>query len=75
MEGRTLEVLIEGLDRKRLICSGRSRCNRVVNIAGESALRPGTLVDVRIERGFPNSLLGRISGRAFHDLEISSNSF
>jgi len=30
-----------------------------VNIAGESDLSPGTLVDVRIERGFPNSLLGR----------------
>jgi tRNA-2-methylthio-N6-dimethylallyladenosine synthase len=60
MEGRTLEVLVEGLDRKRRSSSGRSRCNRVVNIAGESALPPGTLVDVQIERGFPNSLLGRI---------------
>ena len=59
LEGRTLEVLVEGLDRKRRISSGRSRCNRVVNIAGESALPPGTLVNVRIERGFPNSLLGR----------------
>ncbi|MGZ5434178.1 MAG: TRAM domain-containing protein, partial [Thermoanaerobaculia bacterium] len=58
-EGRTLEVLVEGLDRKRRISSGRSRCNRVVNIAGESALRPGTLVNVQIERGFPNSLFGR----------------
>jgi tRNA A37 methylthiotransferase MiaB len=60
LEGRTLEVLVEGLDRKRRISSGRSRCNRVVNIAGESALRPGTLVNVQIERGFPNSLLGRM---------------
>jgi hypothetical protein len=53
-------VLVEGLDRKRRISSGRSRCNRVVNIAEESALKPGTLVNVRIERGFPNSLLGKI---------------
>jgi len=59
MEGRTLEVLVEGLDRKRRISSGRSRCNRVVNIAGESALRPGTFVNVQIERGFPNSLVGK----------------
>jgi tRNA-2-methylthio-N6-dimethylallyladenosine synthase len=59
LEGRTLEVLVEGLDRKRRFSSGRSRCNRVVNIAGESALLPGTLVNVQIERGFPNSLLGR----------------
>lgn len=57
--GRTLEVLVEGLDRKRRFSSGRTPCNRVVNIAGESSLPPGTLVDVRIERGFPNSLLGR----------------
>jgi len=66
LEGRTLDVLVEGLDRKRRLSSGRSRCNRVVNIAGESALEPGTLVNVRIERGFPNSLLGRV-GR--HDEE------
>ncbi|MFI5197380.1 MAG: tRNA (N6-isopentenyl adenosine(37)-C2)-methylthiotransferase MiaB [Thermoanaerobaculia bacterium] len=59
LEGQTLEVLVEGLDRKRRFSSGRSRCNRVVNIVGESALPPGTLVNVRIERGFPNSLLGR----------------
>jgi tRNA-2-methylthio-N6-dimethylallyladenosine synthase len=60
LEGSTLEVLVDGLDRKGRFSSGRSRCNRVVNIAGESALAPGMLVDVRIERGFPNSLLGRI---------------
>jgi tRNA-2-methylthio-N6-dimethylallyladenosine synthase len=59
LEGQTLEVLVEGLDRKRRNSSGRSRCGRVVNIAGEPGLAPGTLVDVRIERGFPNSLLGR----------------
>ena len=53
LEGRTLEVLVEGLDRKRRISSGRSRCNRVVNIAGESALSPGTLVDVRDRAGIP----------------------
>ena len=41
LEGRTLEVLVEGLDRKRRISSGRSRCNRVVNIAGESAAAAG----------------------------------
>ena len=52
-------MLVEGLDRKRRNCSGRSRCGRVVNIAGELDVAPGTLVNVRIERGFPNSLLGR----------------
>jgi tRNA-2-methylthio-N6-dimethylallyladenosine synthase len=59
LEGQTLEVLVEGLDRKRRNSSGRSRCGRVVNILDGPDLAPGTLVDVQIERGFPNSLLGR----------------
>jgi tRNA-2-methylthio-N6-dimethylallyladenosine synthase len=86
LEGRTFEVLVEGLDRKRRLSSGRTRCNRVVNIAGESALPPGTLVNVRIDRGFPNSLLGRTQERererqtppnpgAEHPSTLSSNSF
>lgn len=69
LEGRTLEVLVEGLDRKRRNNSGRSRCGRVVNIAGESDLAPGTLVDVRIERGFPNSLLGRRQEKPEEEIE------
>ena len=59
LEGMTLEVLVEGLDRKGLHSAGRSRCGRVVNILDARDLAPGTLVDVKIERGFPNSLLGR----------------
>jgi tRNA-2-methylthio-N6-dimethylallyladenosine synthase len=59
LEGQTLEVLVEGLDRKRRNNSGRSRCGRVVNILDGPDLAPGMLVDVQIERGFPNSLLGR----------------
>jgi tRNA-2-methylthio-N6-dimethylallyladenosine synthase len=62
LEGRVLEVLVEGLDRQGRRSSGRSRCSRVVNIAredGEPPLPPGTFVNVLIERGFPNSLLGR----------------
>ncbi len=64
LEGSVLEVLIEGLDRQGKRSSGRSRCSRVVNIArvqGELAIPPGTFVNVRIERGHPNSLLGRIA--------------
>ena len=63
LEGRTMEVLVEGLDRQGRRPSGRSRCSRVVNIArgpGEAAISPGTFVEVRIERGYPNSLLGRV---------------
>ena len=57
-----MEVLVEGLDRKGSRSSGRSRCSRVVNIArpeGEPPIPPGTFVNVLIERGYPNSLLGR----------------
>ncbi len=62
LEGRVLEVLVEGLDRQGRHSSGRSRCSRVVNIAraeGESPIPPGTFVNVLVERGYPNSLLGR----------------
>ena len=61
LEGRVMEVLVEGLDRQGRRSSGRSRCSRVVNIArgeGEPPLPPGTFVNVLIERGYPNSLLG-----------------
>ena len=63
-EGNTLEVLVEGLDRKRSMSSGRSTCNRVVNIEREDAppIPPGTFVNVRIERGLPNSLVGKVAG-------------
>ena len=62
LEGRVLEVLVEGLDRQGRHSSGRSPCSRVVNIArpeGESPIPPGTFVNVLIERGYPNSLFGR----------------
>ena len=62
LEGRVMEVLVEGLDRQGRHSSGRSPCSRVVNIAraeGEPPIAPGTFVNVLIERGYPNSLLGR----------------
>ena len=75
LEGRVMEVLVEGLDRKGIRSSGRSLCSRVVNITrqeGEPPIPPGTFVNVVIERGYPNSLLGKeISGPG---KEIPSNS-
>jgi tRNA-2-methylthio-N6-dimethylallyladenosine synthase len=74
LEGQTLEVLVEGMDRKRRNSSGRSRCGRVVNILDASDIAPGTLVDVQVERGFPNSLLGRRLGKEKEEKEkISLN--
>jgi tRNA-2-methylthio-N6-dimethylallyladenosine synthase len=59
LEGLNLEVLIDGRDRKDQRASGRSACNRVVNVdAPHRNLPPGAFVTTRIERAFPNSLLG-----------------
>jgi tRNA-2-methylthio-N6-dimethylallyladenosine synthase len=60
LEGSVLEVLVEGPDKKGRRCSGRSPCNRVVNLESDAPIQPGTFVSARIETGLPNSLLGRI---------------
>ncbi|HKC25975.1 MAG TPA: tRNA (N6-isopentenyl adenosine(37)-C2)-methylthiotransferase MiaB [Thermoanaerobaculia bacterium] len=57
--GRTLEVLVEGADKSGARSSGRSACNRVVNIDAPRRIAAGTFVDVEIQRGLPNSLVGR----------------
>jgi tRNA-2-methylthio-N6-dimethylallyladenosine synthase len=55
LEGRELEVLIEGPDKSGKRSAGRSPCNRVVNV-DVPGLAAGTFVRARVERGFPNSL-------------------
>jgi tRNA-2-methylthio-N6-dimethylallyladenosine synthase len=57
LEGKVVEVLVDGDDRKGKKSSGRSRCNRVVNLDVPRRFRPGTFVDVEVSRGLPNSLL------------------
>jgi len=59
-EGRVVEVLVEGRDKHGRRASGRTPCNRVVNIEGELSLPAGTFVSVLVERGYPNSLLGSL---------------
>jgi tRNA-2-methylthio-N6-dimethylallyladenosine synthase len=63
LEGRKFEVLIEGEDRKGL-SRGRTPCNRIVHIEAAPHIQPGSYVTVRIQRGLPNSLLGRLSADA-----------
>jgi tRNA-2-methylthio-N6-dimethylallyladenosine synthase len=63
LEGREFDVLIEGEDRRGL-ARGRTACNRIVHVEGAHALAPGSYVPVRIERGLPNSLLGRLPADA-----------
>ena len=59
-EGRVVEVLVEGSDRRGLLSSGRTPCNRVTNVECAEPLPAGTFVSVLVERGFPNSLRGRL---------------
>ena len=59
--GREFEILVEGEDRRGQ-SKGRTACNRIVHVenAGKT-LRPGQYAGVRIVRGLPNSLMGRLS--------------
>ena len=57
--GSCLSVLVEGDDRKGLRSSGRSPGNRVVNIDSPARFPTGSIVEVVIQNGLPNSLLGR----------------
>jgi tRNA-2-methylthio-N6-dimethylallyladenosine synthase len=57
--GRTFEVLIDSVSRRRgTEVSGRTTGNTVVNLPG-TAGQVGSTVDVLIERAGPNSLWGR----------------
>jgi tRNA-2-methylthio-N6-dimethylallyladenosine synthase len=61
LEGRLVEVLVEGAARKDpRELSGRTRCNRVVNFDGGGRSLEGELVHVRITRAMPHSLRGTL---------------
>jgi tRNA-2-methylthio-N6-dimethylallyladenosine synthase len=58
--GREFEILVEGEDRTGQ-SKGRTPCNRIVHVEdGAGTLRPGQYARVRIVRGLPNSLIGRL---------------
>jgi tRNA-2-methylthio-N6-dimethylallyladenosine synthase len=58
---RVLPVLVEGTSKwdERVMC-GRTSCFRMINFPGDASL-VGQLVDVRITRGFTNSLRGELA--------------
>ena len=57
---KTEEVLVEGMSKNNPEhMMGRTSQNRIVNFGGEKNLI-GTLIDVKINNGFQNSLLGTI---------------
>ena len=63
LEGKTLEILVEGLsetDRDKL--TGRTRTNKIVNLYGEDKLI-GNLVNVKILEAKQHSLYGEVESR------------
>lgn len=61
LEGREVEVLVDGASRKNPAeLSGRTRCNRVVNFDGGGRPLVGELVRVRIAQAMPHSLRGTL---------------
>ncbi len=57
VEGTEMEILVEGRSKKRDQFTGRSECNRVVNIELNNN-KIGELIKVKIKEGRANSLLG-----------------
>jgi len=61
MEGRQVVILVEGTSRKGGQWTGRTDTNKVVNINCKNSIL-GQLVNVKINRGFMNSLHGEFIG-------------
>jgi tRNA-2-methylthio-N6-dimethylallyladenosine synthase len=67
LEGREMEILVDGTSRKAAgELSGRTRCNRVVNVDGRGRIRVGELARVRITQALPHSLRGTLVEEALH---------
>jgi tRNA-2-methylthio-N6-dimethylallyladenosine synthase len=65
LEGRPVEVLVEGPSRKNPgELTGRTRCNRVMNFDGRGRAQPGTLAHVRVTEVLPHSLRGAMASEA-----------
>jgi tRNA-2-methylthio-N6-dimethylallyladenosine synthase len=65
LEGRVMPVLVEGVSRKNpREVTGRTRCNRVVNLDGGGRELQGRVVSVRITRALPHSLRGELDDAA-----------
>lgn len=58
LQGREVEVLVEGYSRRGDQLTGRTGTNKVVNFSNDKDMT-GHLVKVRIEEAFANSLRGR----------------
>ena len=59
--GRTVAVLVDGRSKKNATeLTGRTRCNRVVNFAGDAGVSVGEVVDVHVTEALPHSLRGTL---------------
>jgi tRNA-2-methylthio-N6-dimethylallyladenosine synthase len=69
--GATLPVLIDGDSRRDVAAwQGRAEDNRVVNFRKVGVATVGDVVDVRIERAGPHSLVGEMVGEATRRLPV-----
>jgi tRNA-2-methylthio-N6-dimethylallyladenosine synthase len=60
LEGEVFDVLVTGWGRQPSTQSGRTPCHRIVHFPVENGGSPlGQVVPILIERGNPNSLIGR----------------
>jgi tRNA-2-methylthio-N6-dimethylallyladenosine synthase len=58
LEGREVEILIDGFSKRGGQLSGRTPCNKIVNITSSNSNMIGTLVKVEINKSYVNSLQG-----------------
>ncbi len=59
MEGKFAEVFVEGRGRDERQWTGRTRTNKIVNFDSSDSML-GRFLDVHVERGYQNSLLGAL---------------
>jgi len=65
--GREMPILVDGSSRKNpRDVTGRTRCNRVVNVNAEGRDLHGQVVSVRITEALPHSLRGELVDRDVH---------
>jgi len=65
LEGRAVEVLVEGASKKRAgELTGRTRCNRVVNFDGRDRVAVGDIARLTITEALPHSLRGALASQA-----------
>ncbi|MEX2145666.1 MAG: tRNA (N6-isopentenyl adenosine(37)-C2)-methylthiotransferase MiaB [Candidatus Rokuibacteriota bacterium] len=64
LEGRAVEVLVEGASKKRAgELTGRTRCNRVVNFDGQGRVAVGDIARLTIAEALPHSLRGTLASQ------------